>query len=365
MSLELAESLKRAGIQPVYAVVGEEDYLRDKSVAAIRAAALGAEAECGFNYDVFYGDDAALEDVLACAAEVPVFAGRRVVVYKSAEKLSAREGDKLLSYLSAPNETTTLIVTSAKLDGRLKWTQALGKRAVTVNCAPLREGQLPSWIRQEAAALGLKVHEEAIPLLKEVGGESLYAVRRELEKLAAYVPAGQMLQPSDVEALRGTEPGASVFDLVNAIAAHDAGRAIRILARNLENGEAPLRILGALIWQYRRLWKIKEQVGSGGREGEAARQFRLDPAKVRGFLERFSDAHLAQAFHCFLETDSKLKGGSGSAPVRVMEDLLLRLCGRPATASPRTGPAQAETPVTRPSKSRPVSNVRTVTRGKR
>ncbi|MCK6499801.1 MAG: hypothetical protein L6Q38_10010, partial [Nitrospira sp.] len=103
MSLELAESLKRAGIQPVYAVVGEEDYLRDKSVAAIRAAALGAEAECGFNYDVFYGDDAALEDVLACAAEVPVFAGRRVVVYKSAEKLSAREGDKLLSYLSAPN----------------------------------------------------------------------------------------------------------------------------------------------------------------------------------------------------------------------------------------------------------------------
>lgn len=70
-----------------------------------------------------------------------------------------------------------------------------------------------------------------------------------------------------MEALRGTEPGVSVFDLLSAIGAHDHGRAIRILARNVENGEAPLRILGALVWQYRRLWKLKDQMKSGGREG--------------------------------------------------------------------------------------------------
>ena len=363
MSMELAQSLAHSGVMPLYAVVGEEDYLRDHSIAALRAAALGAGAESGFNYDVFHGDDSSIGDVLACAAEIPVFAERRVVVYKSVEKLPAREGEKLLSYLASPNETTTFIVAGAKLDGRLKWTQALTKRAVTINCAPLRDAQLSAWIRQEAAALGVRLHEDAIQLLREVGGESLYAVKRELEKLAAYVPSDRTVQSSDVEALRGTEPGASVFDLMNAIGAHDHGRAFRILARNVENGEAPLRILGALVWQYRRLWKLKEQLKSGGREGEAARAFRMDPSRVRGFLARFSDDQMAQAFDWFLETDFKLKGGSASTPVRVMEDLLFRLCGAPsksASSVPRVQPAAP--PASRPSGSRPVSNVRTVTR---
>ncbi|ODT46148.1 MAG: DNA polymerase III subunit delta, partial [Nitrospira sp. SCN 59-13] len=198
MSMELPQSLARSGVMPLYAVVGEEDYLRDFSVAALRTAALGAGAESGFNYDIFHGDDSSIADVLACAAEIPVFAERRVVVYKSVEKLPAREGEKLLSYLASPNETTTFIVVGAKLDGRLKWTQALTKRAVTVNCAPLRDAQLSAWIRQEAASLGVRLQEDAIQLLKDVGSESLYAVKRELEKLAAYVPSDRTVQSSDV-----------------------------------------------------------------------------------------------------------------------------------------------------------------------
>jgi DNA polymerase-3 subunit delta len=361
MSTELAQSLTRSGVQPLYAVVGEEDYLRDRSVCLLKEAALGEARDSGFNYDVFHGDESAIEDVLACAAEIPVFAARRVIVYKSVEKLPAREGEKLLSYLSAPSDTTTLIIAAVKLDGRLKWTQALAKRAITVTCGPMRDPQILAWIQQEATALGLRLHDEAAHLLKE-GHDSLYAIRRELEKLVAYVPTDQITRSADVEMLRGTEPGASVFDLMNAIGAHDHGRALRILARNVENGEAPLRILGALVWQYRRLWKIKEQVGSGGREGDAARNLRMDPARVRRFLDQFSDAQLAQAFQWFMETDSKLKGGSGSTPLRVMEDLLFRLCGQPSKVTEKTGHAQAATTLPRAGGSRTVSNVRTVTR---
>ncbi len=362
MSLELPQSLAHSGVLPLYSVVGEEDYLRDQSVSILRQAALGEEWNSGFNYDVFHADDSSVEDVLACAAEIPVFAARRVIVYKSLEKLPAREGERLLSYLSAPNETTTLIIVGAKLDGRLKWTQALAKKAMTVTCAPLRDAQLAAWIRQESAALGVRLDEEAAQLLKEAGSESLYAVRRELEKLAAYVPADRTVQASDVEALRGTEPGASVFDLMNAIGAHDHGRALRILARNVENGEAPLRILGALVWQYRRLWKTKEQFRSSGREGEAARTLRMDPSRVRRFLDEFSDGQLGQAVQWFMETDSKLKGGSGSTPLRVMEDLLFRLCGEPTRQAPHATRGQSTKPAPRQGGSRPVSNIRTVTR---
>jgi DNA polymerase-3 subunit delta len=181
-----------------------------------------------------------------------------------------------------------------------------------------------------------------------------------LEKLAAYVSPGQAVTAVDVATLRGMEPGASVFDLTLAIGGKNCGQVLAILARNLEAGEAPLRILGSLAWQYRRLWKVKEIVRQGGREGEAARTLRMDPYKVRAFLEQFPDTHLHEALRLFLDADAKLKGGSGGRPARILEDVLLRLCDRaqPNTPSPSRG---SEVP--QPVKARTISNVRTITRG--
>src|SRR6185295_9357580 len=197
----------------------------------------------------------------------------------------------------------------------------------------------------------------------EACGSSLYSVRRELEKLAAYVSPGQTVTATEVATLRGTEPDASVFDLTLAIGQRHRGRVLAILTRNLEAGEAPLRILGSLAWQYRRLWKIKDVIRQGGREGEAARTLRMDPYKVRAFLEQFPDTHLHEALRLFLEADAKLKGGSGGRPPRILEDLLLQLCNR---AEPNVSPPSPSrgSEVLRPVRARTISNVRTITRGK-
>jgi DNA polymerase-3 subunit delta len=255
------------------------------------------------------------------------------------------------------------VFVSPKLDGRLKFSQALARTAVTIDCSPLREAQLTPWVARDAERLGIRLEEQANQLLKEVTGGSLYGVRRELEKLASYVPPGRTVTAADVHVLRGMEPGASVFDLTLAIAEGNRGQALSILARNLEAGEAPLRILGSLAWQYRRLWKVKELMAGGGREGEAARTLRMDPMKVRSFLGRFSDGHLQEALHLFLEADGKLKGGSSGHPKMVMERVLLRLCGfvkRATPESPRRSPAPAgRVPA------RVVSNVRTIKSGNR
>ncbi|HEU4500488.1 MAG TPA: hypothetical protein VFR82_02465, partial [Nitrospira sp.] len=148
-------------------------------------------------------------------------------------------------------------------------------------------------------------------------------------------------------------PGASVFDLAAAIGAQQRGTALAILARNLEAGEAPLRILGSLVWQYRRLWKVKELVKQAGREGEAARLLRMDPYKIRPFLGQFSDTHLREAFRLFFETDQKLKGGSGGKPAMLLDQLMFKLCNRPQ-------PTRSPSPAAPAPRGRTLSNVRTV-----
>lgn len=354
---QLLSALKQGPPAPMYLVVGEEDLLRDEAVAALKAALLGEGGE--FNFDLFYGDEAEGSEILNCASEVPVFAERRVVLVKAAEKLPAREAEKLLPYLAAPVESTTLVFVAVKLDGRLKFSQALARAAVTVDCSPLREMQLGPWLGRDAQRLGLRLDEKAVEVLKETCGGSLYAARREMEKLASYVESDRPATAADVYQLRGVEPGASVFDLTLAIADGHRGRVLSILARNLEAGEAPLRILGSLAWQYRRIWKVKEQ----GREGDAARTLRMDPLKVRPFLARFSEEHLQHALRLFLEADGQLKGGSSGHPKMVMERLLLRLCSY-AAGGPTDAPRRPPT-VTGRGSARVVSNVRTITSGKR
>jgi DNA polymerase III subunit delta len=360
--VQLNAQLAQGTIAPLYAVVGEEDLLRDIALDALKRTLLG-EDESDFNCNLFYGDDVSGADIVTCASEVAVFAARRVVVVKAADKLPARECDAILPYLKEPNDSTAMIFVAPKLDGRLKFTQALTRTAVTVDCSPLREAQWFSWLTQDAERVGIHLNEEAIEVLKEAYGGSLYAVRRELEKLATYVSPGHAITASDVATLRGTEPGASVFDLTLAIGGRDRGRVLAILARNLEAGEAPLKILGSLAWQYRRLWKVKEVVGQGSREGEAARTLRMDPYKVRAFLDQFSDAHLHEALQSFLDADAKLKGGSGGRPPGVLEDLLLRLCNRAPSNAPPSSPSH-EPDIPQPVRARTISNVRTITRGK-
>ncbi len=338
---ELESAVKKHAVGPLYLISGEEDYLRDQAVAVVKSAVLGEDGAglAEFNFDIVHGDESDASEILSRVGEAPAFAARRLVLVKSAEKLSPRDGDALLPYLKTPCETTTLVFVTPKLDGRTKFALALKEEAVVVDCSPMPDQQLPIWIRAEAGRLGVHVNEDAVLLLRDMAGSgSLALVRRELEKLAAYVGEGRAIGLTEVEAVRGSEVGASVFDLTAAIGARNCVRVLRIAARNLEAGEPPLRILGSLIWQYRQVWKAKDVLRQN-RETEAGRLLRMPPFKAREFLGKFSESHLRAAFRMFLETDSKLKGGSASAPGRVLEALLLDLCRRAGSGSTPGGQA--------------------------
>ena len=109
-SLQLESALKQQAPGPLYLIVGEEDLLRDHALAALKAAVLGGGDE--FNFDLFFGDEASGAAILTCASEMPVFAERRLVVVKAAEKISARESESLLDYLKEPVETSRSLRTT-------------------------------------------------------------------------------------------------------------------------------------------------------------------------------------------------------------------------------------------------------------
>jgi DNA polymerase-3 subunit delta len=83
--VQLESALKQQRPGSLYLVVGEEDLLRDSALGVIKRATIGSEGN-EFNYELFYGDDAHGIDIRNSVAAVPVFAERRLVVVKAAEK---------------------------------------------------------------------------------------------------------------------------------------------------------------------------------------------------------------------------------------------------------------------------------------
>ncbi len=338
---ELQSQINRHGLSPLYLVIGEEPYFRDQALSILRMAGQGKDGSESlnnsadndssqmFHVDVVYGDETDASEILAISEETSFFSLRRLLIIKWADKLSARDGEALMPYFQAPNETTTLVITAAKLDGRTKWVQDLKKRATVVECAPVFEGQRAAWVTQRARELGLQLEDSAIELLKDQVAEGLYGTAGELEKLVAFMPEGHRVLAQDVETVRGKPPGISVFDWSEAVARGDQGRALDIVAKNLETGEAPLRMLGAFLWQMRKIWKTHALMQEGQDAGQAARQAGIPPFRAREFIQqvqRWKQSHLRLAWELFAQADSALKGGRASRPKLILDDLVIQLC---------------------------------------
>jgi len=306
---ELKRQLATGDLAPLYFVVGEEAPLRDDAVAAIRAAVLGPDdANVGaFNSDVVYGDETEAAEILTLCGNLPMFATRRLVVVKEVGALGVREAERLLPYLEEPVESTCLVLTGGKVDGRVKFFQALKQAAVSVDCAPLDARALPAWVQDQAGALGLRLDQAARELLIEASGGALGVLCREMEKLAAYVAPNTRVTAADVEAVQGADTGGSVHDLIDALQRRDRVGSLRSLSKVLDAGEPPLRVLGFLAACWRNMWRAR----------------------------KFSEEMLRD-FELFREIDSRLKGGGGGRRKErlEMERLVLNLCRGAGRAMP-------------------------------
>ena len=306
---ELKRQLATGDLAPLYFVVGEEAPLRDDAVAAIRAAVLGPDdANIGaFNSDVVYGDETEAAEILTLCGNLPMFATRRLVVVKEVGALGIREAERLLPYLEAPVESTCLVLTGGKVDGRVKFFQAFKQAAVSVDCAPRDARALPAWVQDQVGALGLRLDQAARELLIEASGGALGVLCREMEKLAAYVAPNTRVTVADVEAVQGADTGGSVHDLIDALQRRDRVGSLRSLGKVLDTGEPPLRVLGFLAACWRNMWRAR----------------------------KFSEEMLRD-FELFREIDSRLKGGGGGRRKErlEMERLVLNLCRGAGRATP-------------------------------
>ena len=330
----LAEA-KKGALRPVYVIVGEERFLRDQVVAALREAALGAGI-AAFNEDKFQAGEGDVEKIVAACRTVPMMAPRRFVLVRGIERWDGMSGtteslaplDRIAEYAQAAIDSTCMVLAGEKLDGRKKLAALAKKQGFLVECEVLARRELPEWIGARAKEKGHAMDHDVADLLAEIAGPELAYVNDAIERLSLYVGEAQPITEHAVAECVARVRTADTWELVGKVGARDLKGALRALAEAYDPRDRGLPMLGALAWSIRQLAKYQAAIASGASSDEAARRAGVyQPFRARELAQRakaFRGSEVARWLLVLAETDVALKSSRRPADA-ILEDMLTRL----------------------------------------
>jgi DNA polymerase-3 subunit delta len=333
----MAERAAKAKIQPVYVLHGDEAFLKRQVQAGLKPLVLG-NVDHDFATSTHPGDKAVWSAVHDELETLPFLAPRRLVLVENAEPFVTRHRSALEKYLAAPAATGVLVLEVNSWPSNTRLARLLPDSGV-IACKALSANRLPEWcVAWASSRHGKQLAAAAARLLVDLIGTDMGLLDQELAKLAVYVGENARIEAADVDALVGNSRAEKTWEIFDLIGAGKAGEALTFLQRLLDQGEDPMRLLGAFSLQLRRLAQAARGVARGETLASA-----LEEAGVLPFAVRAAEAQLRhlgrrraeRLYDWLLETDLGLKGGSQLPPRTLLERLVVRL------AAPRS-PASSE-----------------------
>jgi len=129
---ELEKQLLKEEFRPIYFFYGEEPFLAERAGRRVMEKAVDPAMK-DFNLNIYYGGDCKGTEILDTAQTLPMFAQRRVVVVRQADKLPADTQEGLLPYLADPCKETCLLFIAAKPDMRRRFFAELKNSLAALN----------------------------------------------------------------------------------------------------------------------------------------------------------------------------------------------------------------------------------------
>jgi DNA polymerase-3 subunit delta len=332
----IPEGAKKSGDDDRYAI---EEYTLRQALRTLTHKGLDPVYR-DFNLARFSALKTDCRDIVAAAQEHPIFSRRRIVLVFDLDKKwrasaegaspapSDAEQEALIEYLKHPCETTTVVFVVERLDRRLTVMTALLKACTVVEFRRLTEAEAQQWVQAYVRRCHCHMEEATAALLIGLVGTDLMILAHELDKLITYIGGQGVIARSDVEALVPHLREHSTFELEDLILARDRARAWRLLRRQLDAGEEPVKILGFIASIYRRMLQAKELMNRGASAAEVAKAVGKPPALAGRFNERVRHIPLEEivaGIHRIAAVDDAIKSSRGT-PEHQLEILLYELC---------------------------------------
>jgi DNA polymerase-3 subunit delta len=324
----LSSGLAR-GLRSAYLVTGSEPLLIAEACDAIRAAARAQQyadrevhfLERGFDWNT----------LLAEAANLSLFASRRLLELRIGPTPDA-EAQKALAGLAARPPEDTVLLVSGELERKTlatAWVRAFEEHGVLVVAQSVERPALPGWIRDRLGRRGVTIEPAAAELLADRVEGNLLAAQQEIERIALLMPGAQ-LDAGRVAELVADSARYDVFELSAAAFSGQAERALRILAGLRGEGREPPLVLWALLNDLRGVSRVAQRLE---RERTLDDIFRSEQiwsnrqGPLRAALRRLQRAEIEALLLAAAAADRIAKGSLRGDAWVALEALVARIAG--------------------------------------
>jgi DNA polymerase III subunit delta len=335
-SLVFLERSSRAKVQPVYALTGDEPFLKSQVLAALRALVLGPEGG-DMGLSVFSGDKAVRSTIYDELQTLPFLSPRRLVVVENADPFVSLERAWLEKYVTAAVAAGVLVLDVQSWPSNTRLAKMLPDEATLVCKVPSAQ-KLPEWCRAWCTSqYGKELVPAAAQLLVDLVGARMGQLNQELNKLSLYVGAAPRIESADVDTLVGNSREENTFKIFDLIGSGRADKALTLLDHLFEQGEDPFKLLGAFSHQLRRFAKAGRLVARGTPIAAALTQVGVQPFAARANeaqMRHLGRRRVDRLFDWLLQTDLGFKGSSSLSPRLQLERLVVKLARPPETARP-------------------------------
>jgi DNA polymerase III subunit delta len=302
-------------IAPVTLIVGEEEFLVDRAVRDLVAAA--RDAASGGDVHDLEGSELGPGE-LASLTSPSLFGGGAVVVIRSAQNASKDVAAELARYAKNPAPDAVLALTHAGgAKGKELLAAAKGSGARVIECPKVtRFAERLDFIRSEFRRAGARADDGAARALLDAVGSDLRELAAACDQLAADAqdPKAGIDESVVARYYRGRAEATGFTVADRAVEGHLA-QALEQLRWALATGVSPVLICSALAQGVRLLGRVGS-APRGASSASLAAEVGAPPWKIDRVRQQLRGWHpdgIARAVHAVAEADAQVKGEAVSA----------------------------------------------------
>jgi len=294
---------------------------------ATRAARRGLKAR-GFKAEELteLSEDLTADRVSQLAAQSGLFGQVALLLDFSAAfkgQAGVKPRNEVLKSLEAnPSDSFIVILDLEATASRQKTYKRLGEHH---HHPTPRFNALTHWVQQELTENKVRFQKDVPETLADLFGEDLPSIASEVQKLAVL---DESLSSERIKEIVNRPASRDAFDFIESTAEGNMKKALLVCQSLIAQGEAPPRILGALMWQYNLVARAVALRETRARTDASlvAQTLKIKPfvaQKALGIAQKLNEESLSYVLNLILEADKSMKTGRNEN--NALEELALNL----------------------------------------
>lgn len=286
--------------QPIYLIKGDAFLCQDAKNKIIQKLNISK-----INVSLFTDENFDVNNTLNACNQFSFFSEKRMVIVQDlAKELTNDNKFRFENYSKNPNIDCVLIL----IDTISSKVFDFMKNVEVIECKP-NDFFVQNYIKNNVEKLGNTISLQNCKKLNDYCLGNLNRITLEIKKLSDYVGKNKEITAQVIDNLVFKDTELKVFDLTNALGVKDGNRALKILNDMITSGEPPIKILGLINANFRRMMFAKINKGSNTDLAKALNVKEFAIAKAKESASFFSASQLKNIINLLLEADYNIKSG--------------------------------------------------------